>query len=439
MATYKKFYENLYLTEHSSCITACYIPEINRVKAFKDLLDSGRLLCVELEETIFFPTGGGQSCDIGKINDFDVISTEEETLDGEERVYHYLSFENAEAAKKAAEVLKSGAKVNMSIVWEHRFDNMQRHCGEHITSGIFFREYGGVNRGFHMGTDYMTLDISLEADPRYTELTFEMCKHVEMCANEVIWSNAPVTRRVFATSEECKDLPLRKALSVKENISIVCVGSVDNAADCVACCGTHPSTAGQVGLIKIFKVEANKGMFRVYCEAGKRAYKDYQFKHDLYTYMIGRYSATSETLYEQIARDDAKIQATRDELYRLKHAFISERAVQINKAMEAMTPEQRATSISVYNFDEFKVEDLLAIGKELNREIMAKLIVLANYQENSIALLSDGKGCKCGQLVKEYANIYGGKGGGRNDNARAMFPSSEAAETFIDLLQKHLR
>ena len=58
----------------------------------------------------------------------------------------------------------------------------------------------------------------------------------------------------FDTREEAEKMPLRKALAIDEEISIVCVGDIKNASDCVACCGTHPSSAGQVGLIKLYKV-----------------------------------------------------------------------------------------------------------------------------------------------------------------------------------------
>ena len=117
----------------------------------------------------------------------------------------------------------------------------------------------------------MTIDISLEDNPDFKSLTWDMVKKVEMYANEVIWSNAPVITRRYETYEEAKDLPLRKALAIEKDISIVCVGSIDNPSDCVACCGTHPATAGQVGVIKILKLENYKGMFRIYCEAGRRA------------------------------------------------------------------------------------------------------------------------------------------------------------------------
>ena len=177
---------------------------------------------VLLDQTIFFPTGGGQSCDLGTIDGLEVT----EVYEKDDLVYHRLSVPPA---------FQEGMQVHCRIDWDRRFDNMQRHCGEHILSGICYQLFGGINRGFHMGQDYMTVDIALEENPEIKEITWEMAKEAELAANQVIWSNAPVTVRHFETREEAEKMPLRKALAIDEEISIVCVGDVKNASDCVAC------------------------------------------------------------------------------------------------------------------------------------------------------------------------------------------------------------
>lgn len=90
---------------------------------------------VTLDQTAFFPEGGGQSCDQGLMNDYKVVDVQE---DGE-MVIHTIKADDCD--------LKEGSAVHCSLDWARRFDNMQRHCGEHILSGIFFHMFGGVNRG----------------------------------------------------------------------------------------------------------------------------------------------------------------------------------------------------------------------------------------------------------------------------------------------------
>lgn len=382
---------------------------------------------VALDQTIFFPTGGGQSCDLGTIDEYPVT----EVFEKENLVYHRL---------KQSSGLAPGQEVTCSIDWERRFDNMQRHCGEHILSGICYRLFGGVNRGFHMGQDYMTVDISLEEDPSVKEITWEMAKKAELCTNEVIWSNAPVTTLRFETRQEAEKMPLRKALAIDEEISIVCVGDVSNAADCVACCGTHPSTAGQVGLVKLYKVEHYKGMFRIYFEAGKRALLDYDKKHDLVTILGNRFSAGSDDLFDKIRSREEKNKAVKNELHILRQSVIQSRVRDIRSRLAELQQEAGAGkthSILVCEYGDMKTEDLLNIGQPLIQEIQ-KLLVLISSQDNTALLFSDGT-VDCGKLVKENASIYNGKGGGKATSARAIFPKREGLDTFLDLLDKHLR
>lgn len=375
---------------------------------------------VLLDQTVFFPVGGGQSCDLGTINGQKVT----EVFEKDDLVYHRL---------EKPFTLETGQQAECSIDWERRFDNMQRHCGEHILSGICFREFGGINRGFHMGDDYMTIDISLEEDPSITEITWEMAKHAELCTNEVIWSNAPVTVRRFETREEAEKMPLRKKLAIDEEISIVCVGDINNAADCVACCGTHPSTAGQVGLVKIYKVEKNKGMFRIYFEAGKRALLDYDMKHDLLTTLGNRYSAGVDDLLSKMDARKEKDKAIKNELNVLRQSVIETRVADIRKDLA----EAGDDKILTYEFSDMKTDDLLNIGRPVMKEVK-KLLLIISPQDNTLLLFSDGT-VNCGQLVKENASIYNGKGGGNGTSARAIFPKREGLDTLIQLLENHLR
>ena len=402
---------------------------------------------VMLDRSAFFPEGGGQSCDLGRIGSMKVIDVQE---DGE-KVLHFL--------EPGEEIPEIGSSVHCEIDWGRRFDNMQRHCGEHILSGIFYRECGGVNRGFHMGEDYMTVDISLEDEPtnplmkKPEELTYEMALHCERLANEVIWANLPVTVMHFDESAEAEKLPLRKKLALDEGISIVCVGSVENAADCVACCGTHPATAGQVGLIKIYKVENYKGMYRIYFEAGSRALADYNIKHNILTDLSNRYSSSIEDFPDKIRIQEEKLAAVKNELVQIKRAYIENEQKKLDEILAGgilsgdtlagdTVPDDLTCSdkVVVYPLNDLSMDDAFNMAKKYMGKpaCMGKLIMLYSVPQTSYILVSDGA-IKCGQLVKEYAGFYGGKGGGNDVSARAIFTSHEDAHLFADLIMKHLK
>ena len=383
-----------------------------------------------LDRTLFFPEGGGQTCDSGYIDDLLVTNVYEK--DGV--VYHNVAVDNLDVLPKA------GDKVVLVLDWGRRFDNMQRHCGEHILSGVFFRECGAVNRGFHMGENYMTIDMNLEEDPsgrnpRPEKIDWPLAMDIEKSANEIIWQNVPVTVRNFDNRKEASGLPLRKALAIDEEISIVCVGDIHDPADCVACCGTHPSTSGQVGSIKILKVENYKGMYRIYFEAGARALTLFDKSHDVLMSIGNRYSAGLEDILDKMAAAETKNKKTRDALYVLKQSVTGSRVAEIEALLDSAS---RDNSIIIREYDDMSVDDLLNIGRPLIDKIR-KLLIIAAPSENTLLLFSDGKSIDCGRLVKENAPIYQGKGGGSRQNARAIFPKKESMDVFVDLLEKHLR
>lgn len=405
MKTKRLYRENVY---QRSCTA-----RITDVSAAPD----GRPL-ITLDQTVFFPTGGGQSCDLGTIGGLAVCDVYED----DDAIRHVLSVSGENECK-----LSIGDDVEIAIDWERRFDNMQRHCGEHILSGKFYELYGGVNRGFHMGEDYMTIDISLEEDPAYDRISWEMAKEAELRTNEAIWANLPVITRHFDSRQEAENLPLRKALAFDEDITIVCVGAVENPADCVACCGTHPSTSGQVGMVKIYKVESNKGMSRIYFEAGQRAFRQYQERFDVLTTLENRLSAGFDDLLDKFAAQQEKNKGVRDELYHLKKWVIARETSGIKAVL---------TPAFVRKYDKLSINDLLDIGRGL-AGCIPTVAFLVHQPSNTVLLFSDKH--DCGKLVKENASIYNGKGGGNKNSARAIFAKAEYVDTFIDLIEKHLR
>ncbi|NLD20210.1 MAG: hypothetical protein GX663_08200 [Clostridiales bacterium] len=408
MSTTKLYQNQVYTKEFTANVTSVNISEDSTT--------------VTLDQTAFFPEGGGQSCDLGVIGKWKVADVREVGED----VYHTIE------TTDSSDMPSVGAQLPCSIDWERRFDNMQRHCGEHILSGVFFDLYGGVNRGFHMGTDYMTIDISLEEQPEIEEITYEMALEAEAAANKVIWSDSPVTVLRFDSRKDAEKMPLRKALAFDEDISIVCVGSAENAADCVACCGTHPSTAGQVGLLKTYKVEKYKGMFRIYFEAGQRALKDYGLKHDILTDLSNDYSSSIDDFPSKLKLQEEKLAAVKNDLFQMKKALTKIECDKLDGIIAASD-----SKVLVHSLEHFSMDDAFNMGKNYMGKCK-QLIMLFSEKDCSYILLSDGT-VDCGSLVKEYASFYHGKGGGNKISARAIFDREENATLFSDLVQKHLR
>lgn len=400
MKTIKLFHENVYLKEFDSKIIAI----------------NGDLIA--LEETCFFPTGGGQSCDKGRINDMEVSDVFE---DEDELVWHEVKDHS----------FKLGDRIHGIIDWVRRFDNMQRHCGEHIMSGMWHREYGGVNRGFHMGDEYMTVDISFEDKEEYlgADLNWEMVTNIENCTNQVIWENLPVITRRFDNREEAENLPLRKKLAIDEEISIVSVGNIENPSDCVACCGTHPAYSGQIGLLKIYRFEKNKGMWRIYFEAGERAMKDYQDKHTMIMELGEMFSAGTSDLLEKVEAQEDHRNEMKVELSVLRKKIVE------NELRSILAERARNPKKTLFlQYDDLSADLLAQIGKKLaGKNLSGGMVLIEQESDKLLFVLSDGDEKRsCGKIVKELAPEFGGRGGGSPINARVSFPSSDQLKKFVE-------
>ena len=404
MATERLYQKDVYLREADLTVT--------EVREYKGKTQ------VACESTIFFPEGGGQLCDLGTLNGVAITDVKEDKETG--TVWHTVA---------DASGFDPGKTVKAVLDWQRRFDHMQMHCGEHILSGRFHELFGVENHGFHMGEDYMTIDmLAKDGSP----ITDEMIAKAELAANEVIWRNVPVVTTWFDTAEEALSMPVRKEIKFGEDISVVTVGSVDAPLDCCACCGTHPSTTGQVGLVTVLKAENYKGMTRMTIKAGRPAFEEARTRSKIASQLAQKYSTEVSTLLDREAANDAKNDEVRRELSELKSALSKQEEEKLREAL----PKAEG-SLAVFRYPLMSADDLQSMARKAE-DIFTKPSALFSEKDKTVVLATPGTPA-AGQLVKDYAGMYGGKGGGSKSLARAIFSKKADAELFMDLIEKHLR
>ena len=382
---------------------------------------------VILDRTVFFPEGGGQPWDLGRLTiktgscrSYAVIKV----IEHEGEILHVLD---------TSDDIPANSGCLLELDWQRRFDSMQRHTGEHIFTGVFDKLFGGTNRGFHMGDDYMTIDIALEDRAKVDTITWDMVKEAELRSNEIIYQDMPMIVRHFDSFEEASKEPMRKPLTIEEDITLVGFGSTDYDWACVACCGTHLKSTAQVGLIKAFKLESNKGMYRIYFEAGRRAFVKYQEEMETLHTLGRKMSAGTDDILSKYDAQTEKNKEKSFQLSMLKKEVVSRECERIVKALADNAYE----GLPCERYSILTLDDLTQLGRALSPSIK-KVFFLVHEPSTTVLLVSDGKN-NCGKLVKENASIYNGKGGGNDILARAIFTKTEYVDTFMDLIEKHLR
>lgn len=232
MSTRKLYYEDSHLTEFSAVVTSC------------DSAKKG--WAVTLDATAFYPEGGGQACDLGTLQDAEVVDVQEK----EGKILHFCTCP-----------LEIGQTVTGRIDWQRRFDLMQQHSGEHIVSGIVCSRYGFHNVGFHVGSEMMEIDF--DGPVPQSELAL-----IEQLANEAVWKNLPI-RCWYPSEEALPTVPYRSKKALAYPVRIVEIPGTDLCA----CCGVHVKNTGEIGLIKIVSCVKFHSGARIELTCGQRALK----------------------------------------------------------------------------------------------------------------------------------------------------------------------
>lgn len=214
---------------------------------------------VTLNRSAFYPTSGGQPFDTGTLT-FGKVKAKvtDVEVDAAGEVIHTVDKE-----------IPAGIAVHGEIDGARRTDHMEQHGGEHMLAGAIWEKLGGTTIGLHLGQTESTIDVSMP-DER-TRLTEEEILLLENTVNERIRLDAPI-RCWFPSEDELKKLPLRKVPTVTEHVRIVAMGDFEM----VACGGTHPSSTGRIGLMKIISAIPAKGKIRVSFVCGGRAVSLFQ-------------------------------------------------------------------------------------------------------------------------------------------------------------------
>jgi alanyl-tRNA synthetase len=207
---------------------------------------------VRLDRTAFYPTGGGQPTDTGRLGPARVVECVDLEEDG---VLHLVE----------GEAPAEGSAVRGVVDWGRRLDHIQQHTGQHILSQAFVELFGAETRSFRMMTDASEVDVDL-ADPSDEKLERAIDR-----ANEIIWADREILIH-NVTAEEAARLPLRKDSAREGSLRIIEVAGFDFSP----CGGTHARRTGEVGLVAARHWERAKGLTRITFVAGGRALADYR-------------------------------------------------------------------------------------------------------------------------------------------------------------------
>jgi len=245
------------------------------------------LFCYRLSESFFYPEGGGQPCDRGSIAGAELLFVEEK--DGELWQYTEADF-------------PEGEKVLCKFDADFRRWQSENHSAEHIFSGLVTMHFPYKNSGFHMECFGENPHMTVDFDGEFSDKELE---ELEQGVNAVIRQNLPV-REFYIQGEPEKKIPhftreeVQEAEEVEKVEEVPCLEAEESLClerkdhsisfrqkktlegdiriieipkvDSCACCGTHVSFTGEIGVFTILSYEKHRKGCRLTMLAGELAF-----------------------------------------------------------------------------------------------------------------------------------------------------------------------
>ena len=371
--TRKLYYEDVYTKEFTAKVLECREGK----KGYEIILD----------QTAFYPEGGGQPYDLGILNDVEVLEVHEK--DG--GIIHYTK-----------EAIEPGKEVTGKIDWDRRFDLMQQHSGEHMVSGLIHEAYGYDNVGFHMGSDTITIDLNGPLDEA-------QLAEIERKTNQKIWEDTQI-KIIYPTAEELEKIDYRSKKELTGQVRIVEFPGVDICA----CCGTHVTHTGEIGMVKLLSVEKFREGVRIEMICGKRVLDYLNMVNDQNHQISVKLSAKMDKTAQAVER-------LQEENFRLKG--------QVGQLVDDMCrkeAERYAGSGSVLIFmDGMDADSVRKLADAVTQTCQGCCAVFSGNADGSYKYAIGEKDGDLRQFTKEMNAKLNGRGGGKPFFVQGSVQASE--------------
>lgn len=369
---------------------------------------------IVLPRTLFYPEGGGQLGDTGRLTiGTTLVAIADTQVDASGAIHHVVDGE-------LPPDLSDSTVVQGTVDVVRRRDHMVQHTAQHALSRALADAAGAKTISARLGATACTIDVD-----RAT-LSDADLHRAEDLVNGVVMNDVKVTTS-FPTDEELATLDLRKQPNAEKSAAGVRIVTIEGF-DITPCGGTHCSSTGQIGQVRIAKTEKYKGMLRITFHAGTRALGDARATHAILSAIAADLTCGPSDVAGAIAKLRAESKSARDRL----EAARTELAELVARSL--LEPLREASAPVVVHVVRPKddLAGLRALAAELTKDARIAALV-GGIDEGTgevVLVVARGKDAKldCGTFVQAEARARGGRGGGRPERAEGRFPRGTSVE-----------
>ncbi|MCZ3365025.1 alanine--tRNA ligase [Methanobacterium veterum] len=385
---------------------------------------------VVLDQTVFYPEGGGQPSDIGYL---EIRGEKIKVLHAEKvnsTVLHRVAEEDIEKVHPYKGQIISG-QIDIS----RRMALTRNHTATHLIVAAARKILGDHiwQAGAQKGVKKSRIDLT-----HYKRIEPEELQEIELLANKFVMENRPVLTNWMARAEAEKKygfILYQGGIVPGMDIRTVVVDGIDVQA----CAGTHCNQTGDIGLIKITKTERiQDGVERIEFSAGEAAIEAAQRNDNILKESSDVFKVTPEQLPKTCDRFFNEWKSFKNEIDKLKGEIAS------LKTEGILNKTEKIGDLTVLSeIIDSDMNELIKMATDLTEKQGKVDVVLLGSSEGKIVGAISKKalenGIKINGIIKDAAAILGGGGGGRPNLAQGAGPQAEKMQEALDFAVTELK
>ena len=382
---------------------------------------------VALDQTCFYPEGGGQMGDRGVLQTSAGAIKVVDTQKAGRVILHQIE----------GNPPRVGENVRGSIEWERRVSLMRHHTGTHLILGAARRVLGkhAWQAGAQKGIESSRIDIS-----HYERITEEQIREIERLATETALQDIPV-ESMWLPREKAEQaygyILYQGGVVPGRELRIIKIGDWDVEA----CGGTHCTRTGQIGTIKILHSERiQDGVERIIFAAGTQALRAFQQQEE----KLKGISTTVEAPLEKVDQYVRNLVEEKAKLTKRLEGLSEQWAGQEAERLLHSSKQVGQVKVCLAKYVNGEESELISLNNKITEQDPAAVTILLLVKDSVRIFVGAGKqaltqGVHAGKLAGKLASIVGGGGGGRDYFGQAGGTNIKAVEEVMKTAESTLK
>jgi alanyl-tRNA synthetase len=364
-----------------------------------------------LDQTLFYPEGGGQPADTGSLVSQESMVRVDDVIKSGDVILHHVN----------GGLLRRGERIKGIVDEERRWSLMRHHTATHILLHASKEVLGAHihQSGAQKGSESSRLDIR-----HFKHITAEELRRIEIAANRMIMASLPVdiSHENRTKAEQMYGFSLYQGgVPPGKDIRIVKV-----AGDIEACAGTHCRNTGEVGVIKIIRVEhIQDGIERIEFAAGVAALFYMQHLEQIATASADILSVQVENLPPTVTRFFNEWKDQKKEIERMSIKLV-------DLEMQTMTPETIGGIPVIVKHIDLPAKELSILAASVSEKGGVALLI-ASGETARVVLASGDSRVNAGEIIGQVCTLLGGKGGGKASMAQGGGPEINKLDLALNV------